>query len=311
MTGKALATAVVHAIERAIAPLKQLAARTGALEEKIASIPEARDGRDGVPGPRGLPGDRGEKGEKGERGDPGAKGNDGVPGPPGEKGEPGVRGASGEKGEKGEDAEPIDLRDVIAELANASEIKTLLTLLVAEAVQAQPVRDGKDGQPGIQGERGEKGEPGREGSGIADLLIDRDGKLVATMTDGRMKILGAVIGRDGANGKDGRDGLSAENFTREYLPDTHEIRERWSCAGEQKELVYPAGGIRHGGYWREGTRAKSGQTWVRGGTCFIATCDTTESPTRESKDWQIFASKGRDGLDGKDGKPPPGPVKLA
>lgn len=280
-------------IGRAVAPL---AARTGALEEKIASLPEARDGRDGVPGPRGLPGDRGEKGEKGERGDPGAKGNDGVPGPP---------------GEKGEDAEPIDLRDVIAELANASEIKTLLTLLVAEAVQAQPVRDGKDGQPGIQGERGEKGEPGRDGSGIADLLIDRDGKLVATMTDGRMKILGAVIGRDGANGKDGRDGLSAENFTREYLPDTHEIRERWSGAGEQKELVYPAGGIRHGGYWREGTRAKSGQTWVRGGTCFIATCDTIEAPTRESKDWQIFASKGRDGLDGKDGKPPPGPVKLA
>lgn len=236
-----------------------------------------------------------------------------------------------QNGRDGKDAEPILLQDVIAELADASEIKTLLSLLVAEAIhegvttalpdavaaylKANPPKDGRDGADGKDGrdaepgEDGAKGDPGRDGIGVAGTLIDRDGALVLTLSDGTTKSLGVVVGR---NGTDGRDGLSMTDVSRQYDAESREIVERWTAAGVTKELRYPAGGIHHGGYWREGVRAKAAETWTRGGTTFIAKCDTDATPSRESEHWLIFASKGRDGQDGRNGRDlgPPAPVKL-
>ena len=39
----------------------------------------------------------------------------------------------------------------------------------------------------------------KDGCGIKELLIDREGALVATMDDGRLKSLGVVVGRNGAD----------------------------------------------------------------------------------------------------------------
>lgn len=235
----------------------------------------------------------------------------------------GVDGAPGEKGADGKDAEPILLSDVAKELLAMPELKTLVSLLVAEGVaeyiKANPVRDGRDGKDGesIKGEpgkdgasiKGDPGEKGMDGAGIADLLIDRDGALVATMTDGRMKSLGLVVGKDGQNG---RDGLSVESLDRTYDADTHEVVERFVAAGQTKELRYPAGGIRHGGYWREGTKAVAGETWTDKSIAWIAVKATTTRPAIDSPDWQIFANKGRDGDNGRNGRDlgPPQPVKL-
>ena len=53
-------------------------------------------------------------------------------------------------------------------------------------------------------------------------MIDRDDNLVLTMTNGTIKHLGLVVGRDGAPGKDGecgkdgRDGLSIEDLSAEF-----------------------------------------------------------------------------------------------
>ena len=172
--------------------------------------------------------------------------------------------------------------------------------------------DGKDGAPGKDGERGiagERGEKGIDGAGVADLLIDRDGVLVATMTDGRMKSLGPVVGKDGQNG---RDGLSVESLDRVYDKEAHEIVERWVAAGQTKELRYPAGGIKHGGYWREGVDAKAAETWTHAGIAWIAKQNTTDKPSRDSAAWEIFANKGRDGDNGRNGRDlgPPAPVKI-
>lgn len=43
-------------------------------------------------------------------------------------------------------------------------------------------------------------------AGVAGALIDREGQLVLTLSDGATRSLGPVVGRDGADGKDGRDG---------------------------------------------------------------------------------------------------------
>lgn len=231
----------------------------------------------------------------------------------------------GEKGDPGRDAEPVDVEslsdDVVAKLLASDRVQTLIDLAVADGIakyfEANPVqhgRDGKDGAPGPQGAPGEKGapgDPGKDGTGMADALIDRDGSLVLTMTDGRAKSLGRVVGQDGAPGAHGRDGLSMTDVTRAYDAESHEVVERWKVDGEAKELRYPAGGIRPGGFWREGMKCVALQAITHDGALWIAKRDTAAKPcTENSDDWQLAARKGRDGRDGKDGKPPPGPVKL-
>lgn len=194
----------------------------------------------------------------------------------------------------GQYAEPVLVADVVKELVATEALAPLIDLMVAEAVakhfEANPVRDGTDGV------------------GLADALIDRDGALVLTMTDGRAKALGVVVGRDGAAGA---DGLSMADVTRAYDAEAHEVVERWTVAGEAKELRYPAGGIRPGGFWREGMKCHALQAITHDGALWIAKRDTAARPCLEnSDDWQLAARKGRDGRDGKDGKPPPGPVSL-
>lgn len=189
--------------------------------------------------------------------------------------------------------------DTVATIMASDRLDTLADLAAAKAVAehlaANPVRDGKDGKDGV---------------GQADALIDRDGVLVLTMTDGRTKSLGVVVGRDGAAGADGRDGVSMSDVTRTYDASAHEVVERWSVDGMEKELRYPAGGIRPGGFWREGMKSVALQAVTHDGALWIAKRDTAAKPCIENADdWQLAARKGRDGRDGRDGKLPE-PVKL-
>ena len=64
---------------------------------------------------------------------------------------------------------------------------------------------GADGRDGINGKDGADGLNGKDGADVKELLIDRDGCLVATLSDGRMKTLGNVMGHDGQPGRDGQD----------------------------------------------------------------------------------------------------------
>jgi len=231
----------------------------------------------------------------------------------------------GRDGRDGIDAPEVDLAiiesGVVERLLGSERLETLADLAATKAVseylEANPIRDGldgRDGADGATGSRGEKGDPGadgKDGVGLADALIDREGSLVLTMTDGRAKSLGVVVGRDGTAGAAGRDGLSMGDISRTYDADTHEVVERWTVEGESKELRYPAGGIRPGGFWREGMKCHALQAVTHDGALWIAKRDTASKPCLENADdWQLAARKGRDGRDGKDGKAPPGPVKL-
>lgn len=198
---------------------------------------------------------------------------------------------------------PVDYGAIVADavmtIMASDRLDTLADLAAAKAVAdhmaEHPVRDGCDG---------------KDGAGVASALIDRDGVLVLTMTDGSMKSLGVVVGRDGSSGADGRDGLSMAEVTRTYDASAHEVVERWSVDGMEKELRYPAGGIRPGGFWREGMKSVALQAVTHDGALWIAKRDTAAKPCLEnSDDWQLAARKGRDGRDGKDGKLQE-PVKL-
>ena len=56
------------------------------------------------------------------------------------------------------------------------------------------------GTNGIDGKNGVNGSNGADGVGIADLVINENGELVVTLTDGTVKNLGKVKGTDGADG---------------------------------------------------------------------------------------------------------------
>lgn len=222
--------------------------------------------------------------------------------------------ADGKDGAPGKDGESVTIEDVqpIIELA-VETIREDAEKAIQKAFDDMPTP--KDGKDGVDGKDGEKGEKGDDGAGIADLMIDRDGELVATFTDGRMKNLGRVVGKDGDDGKDGQngtDGIGLESFDIEYLPESHEVCIRAACGGRSKEIRYPAGGISPGGYWRDGKQAKSGQAWTHGGSLWIALKDTKSSPSPQSEDWVLAARKGRDGERGERGRDavPPSPINL-
>ena len=185
----------------------------------------------------------------------------------------------------------------------------------AAGVEGKDGLNGKDGADGKDGTTGERGEKGADGAGLAGAMLDREGALLVTLTNGDVKSLGQVVGKNGTNGvngKDGQDGIGFDSFDLEYLEETHEVRVKASCAGRTKELRYPAGGLRPAGYWREGTKAKACEAWVQDGSTWFAVKDTTAKPQAGSEDWIIAARKGRDGetiVKTVNAGPPP-PIKL-
>lgn len=280
--GKAMAAIV----RDAQAPLLE---RIKAIEERIAAQP--------AQGPAGERGPQGEAGQAGERGADGA---------------PGEKGAQGERGEPGKDAEPIDMAEVIAQVLAGDELKTIVSLEVAAAiatVKAEPGKDGRDGKDGVDGARGEKGDvgaSGKDGAGIGDLLIDRDGCLIATMTDGRTKNLGVVLGKDGAPGRDGADFSDASiDYDGERT-----ITIRGNGGEITKRVPVPI----DRGYWADGSRAEKGDVFTENGCVWIALRETKAKPSHENKeDWRLMVRKGRDGVDGRNGRDlgPAPPVKLS
>ena len=97
-------------------------------------------------------------------------------------------------------------------------IQVILDLGASQEMLVYPVK-GDPGEPGADGREGRDGVDGKDGIGLADAFIDYDASLVLTTTNGLVKRLGVVVGRDGAAGKDGdagkdgRDGLSIEDLS--------------------------------------------------------------------------------------------------
>lgn len=217
------------------------------------------------------------------------KGKDGAPGEPGPKGADGI-GLAGAF---------IDRDGTLVLTMTNGEAKSL------GVVVGRNGTDGRDGKDGLAGQPGEKGI---DGVGLAGAMLDRDGVLLVTLSNGETKSLGQVVGKDGS---DGKDGISFESFDLEYLSETHEVCVKASIAGRTKELRYPAGGIRPAGYWREGTKAVPGEAWVHGGSLWICMKNTEGKPATNADAWIIAARAGKDGERGATGKlHSDAPIKL-
>lgn len=144
-----------------------------------------------------------------------------------------------------------------------------------------------------------KGEPG---VGIADLMINQKGELVATFDDGRMKELGRVVGERG------KDGVSFESFALNWHAEIQELEVVGRANGQQKSVMIQVPLLKNKGYWRDGMKARALETYSLDGCLWIANEDTATRPGTDNKAWTLAARKGRDGKDFRDIKSEP--VKL-
>ena len=185
-----------------------------------------------------------------------------------------------------------DADDAIAEpLKQAEAARDTLLKAVGELRQPE---DGKsvtldDVRPLIEAEieKAVKQIPvPKDGIGMAGAMIDRDGNLIITMTNGETKELGRVVGKDG---------LSLESFEMTYDAENHEVVLKAFAAGRTQEVRYPAGGIRGKGYWRDGNKAKAGEAWTSEGSLWIARKDTSTKPSISNDAWFLAARAGRNG----------------
>lgn len=242
-------------------------------------------------------------------------------------------GKDGRDGVDGKDGASVSLGDVLPLVGEA----------VAKAMAAIPApkdgRDGLDGKDGADGasftaddaapliaeavtkavaaipvpKNGKDGLDGKDGVGLAGALIDREGSLVVTLSNGEAKALGPVVGRDGADGKPGAPGLHGLGFDDLSVePDGERAFVLRFQRGDQvKTFRFEAPVVLDRGVFKAADAYAKGDAVSYGGSLWIAQEDAPEGVPGASPAWRLAVKKGRDGRDGRDVKlEPQGPVKA-
>lgn len=309
---KGMAPVIGQFIEKAMLPFVE---RIAELEQQISDMPAPKDGRNGVDGKDGA------NGADGMDGAPGRDGKDAAPitpemiaeavaqyllaNPPA-AGRDGRDGIDGAPGQDGKNAEPVTTEQLAEAVAGY-----LAENPPAAGKDGRDGVDGKDGAPGVDGSDGapgtdgkdgvdgRNGVDGKDGVGLADAIIDRSGALVLTMTDGRTKELGIVIGKDGTDGAPGNDGApGCDGFgfhDLDLVDDEQGVVLRFIQGDAVKNFPLPVvvdrGVFKEDGEYRKG----NGVTW--GGSYWIAQKDDPGKPDTPDSGWRLAVKKGQNGKD--------------
>jgi integrin beta 3 len=242
-----------------------------ALDRRLVAL-EARAPIPGPPGERGekgLDGLAGPQGPPGPMGERGEKGLDGVAGPMGPKGETGERGPIGEKGADG------------------------------LSLKGDPGDRGPIGEPGA---KGLDGAPGRDGIGLSSAVVDRQGHLIVTLTDGQTKDVGLIVGQDGHDGRDGADGLGFDDLTLEQGADLRSFTFKMVRGTQEKAWTFALPVPLYRGVYASGTTYAVGDLVTKNGCIWHANQPTNAVPGAGQTSWTLCVKQGRDGKTG-----PPGP----
>ena len=155
-------------------------------------------------GEMGATGAQGEKGDKGDQGEQGIQGVQGEKGDKGDQGEQGIQGVQGEKGDKGDQG----IQGVQGEKGDAG----------ADGASGQNGTNGINGKNGVNGQDGQNGQDGKDGQdgtagrGIDNAMIDNDGYLILTMTDGTTINAGLVRDTSAVANKEANDSATAKSL---------------------------------------------------------------------------------------------------
>lgn len=133
---------------------------------------------------------------------------------------------------------------------------------------------------------------------VTSALIDRDGKLVLTHSDGSTKDLGVVVGRDGidAKGEPGADGLGFDDLA--VIHDGERgFTFRFERGEQVKEFKFALPVVIDRGVWVEskegGYEKGDGVTWA--GSFWISQKDENADKPDGGDGWRLSVKRGRDG----------------
>ena len=175
-------------------------------EQGIQGV-QGEKGDKGDQGEQGIQGVQGEKGDKGDQGEQGIQGVQGEKGDKGDQGEQGIQGVQGEKGDKGDQGEQ-GIQGVQGEKGDAG----------ADGASGQNGTNGINGKNGVNGQDGQNGQDGKDGQdgaagrGIDNAMIDNDGYLILTMTDGTTINAGLVRDTSAVANKEANDSATAKSL---------------------------------------------------------------------------------------------------
>lgn len=184
------------------------------------------------------------------------------------------------------------LFDTIPEVPQLPDIPALIADAVADAIKAIP--EPENGKDGAEGPKGDVGEKGRDGLDLKDLFRADGGRLVAVMSDGTTKDLGEFVGKDGAPGRDGKDGLGFDD-----LEFTHDDFGRPVAKFQRgdvvKSVALPC--IIDRGPYKPSDEYRKGDAVSYGGSLWVAQKDAPEGKPGDGSDFRLAVKKGRDGRD--------------
>lgn len=199
-----------------------------------------------------------------------------------------------------------------AEIKRLTEENSLLHSALQVINSAVKELGERKSEPGPPGEKGEPGEPGGSGIGLAGALVDKQGNLIVTLTDGSFSNLGSVVGPAGHSvskeeinaiiqtevlkfpkPKDGKDGADFQ------VPEFDGERTFTWAAGTDKERKHTFPIPIYRGVYQNDTEYERGDCVTWDGATWIAKEATKERPGIKSGGWQMSAKRGQDGKDGK------------
>lgn len=169
----------------------------------------------------------------------------------------------GQKGEDGKDADPVEITHEDISKAMRQD-PALLQDVVTEHLKANPPKDGKDG------------------IGLSGFLVNRDGRLIGTTTDGKVHDLGQVIGKDGTSWEGAEIDFDGEKTFTFRAKDGIEKKVKTAIPCDR-------------GYWRDGMSVEKGDCVTHDGSLWIARQETSERPGYKKESWRLAARKGKDG----------------
>lgn len=151
------------------------------------------------------------------------------------------------------------------------------------------------------------GKQGESGVGLAGALVDRNGNLVVTLSNGETKELGRITGRDG---NPGVDGLGFEDMTEHLEDDGRTIVRRYMRGEQVKEFRHSIPHMIYRGVYKSGDSYAKGDMVTFGGSLWHCDADTTDKPDG-GESWTLAAKRGRDGKDGvMKAEKPKTPIKV-
>ena len=189
---------------------------TGAKGEQGIQGVQGEKGDKGDQGEQGIQGVQGEKGDKGDQGEQGIQGVQGEKGDKGDQGEQGIQGVQGEKGDKGDQGEQ-GIQGVQGEKGDKGD-QGEKGDAGADGASGQNGTNGINGKNGVNGQDGQNGQDGKDGQdgaagrGIDNAMIDNDGYLILTMTDGTTINAGLVRDTSAVANKEANDSATAKSL---------------------------------------------------------------------------------------------------